>query len=67
LINRVVDVIDENRCHRGMKFDPDTLHVVCPWHGWEFNALTGASAGDGRWHLRRFKVIEREGNIYVDC
>jgi len=67
LIHRVVDVIDEKKCHRGMDFDPDTLHIVCPWHGWEFNIVTGASAGDGQWHLKRYQVVEREGKVYVEC
>ena len=36
LIGKVEEVIDENRCYRGMRFSSDTLHIVCPWHGWEF-------------------------------
>lgn len=65
LINKVEEVIDEQRCYRGMRFCEETLHIVCPWHGWEFDLSTGACAGDGKWKLRRFDVIEREGRIYV--
>ena len=65
MIHRVEEIIDEDRCYQGMRFDPDTLHIVCPWHGWEFNAATGASAGDGKWSLRNFEVTERAGNVYV--
>ncbi|MFC3337283.1 Rieske (2Fe-2S) protein [Paracandidimonas soli] len=65
LIHKVVDVLDADRCHQGMRFDENTLHIVCPWHGWEFNARTGVSAGAGNWKLRSFPVQEREGKIYV--
>ncbi|WP_080430757.1 MULTISPECIES: Rieske (2Fe-2S) protein [Burkholderia cepacia complex] len=65
LIHKVEEVIDERRCYRGMRFNPDTLHVVCPWHGWEFNAITGANAGDESVTLKQFEVTERDGNVYV--
>lgn len=67
LVHKVVDVIDEDRCHRGMRFDENTLHITCPWHGWEFNVETGACAGDGRKRLRHYEVYERGGKIYVEC
>lgn len=67
LVHGVKEIIDKNKCYLGMHFDTDSLHIVCPWHGWEFNAVTGASAGDGKWHLRKFDVIERAGQIYVKC
>jgi nitrite reductase (NADH) small subunit len=65
IIHKVEEVIDAQHCYRGMRFDPDTLHIVCPWHGWEYNVLTGLNAGDGKLKLKRFEVREREGNIYV--
>lgn len=65
IIHKVEEVIDENRCYRGMRFSADTLHMVCPWHGWEFDVLTGVNAGDGKLKLRRFEIAERAGNVYV--
>jgi nitrite reductase/ring-hydroxylating ferredoxin subunit len=47
-----------------MKYTDD-LHIVCPWHGWEFNVETGRCAGDGKHALRRYRVIERNDEIYV--
>ena len=37
----------------------------CPWHGWEFDIETGKCAGDGKHGLKRFKTVERDGNVYV--
>ena len=65
LIHKVEEVIDGDRCYRGMRFDPETLHVVCPWHGYEYDVATGLNAGDQRLRLRQYEVREREGNVYV--
>jgi len=62
---RVEEVLGKGREHLGMTFSEDRFHLVCPWHGWEFDVETGACAGDGRARLRRFEVIEREGQVYV--
>ena len=37
----------------------------CPWHGWEFDLLTGACLTDRR-RLRRFPVTIRDGAVYVE-
>ncbi len=37
----------------------------CPWHGWEFDLLTGQALADKRRHLRLFPVSVEEGTIYV--
>lgn len=47
------------------EFDTDRPRIVCPWHGWEFELPSGRCAADDRWHLRRLKVYERDGRIYV--
>lgn len=65
MVHKVEEIIDETKQYRGMRFDTDTLHVVCPWHGWEFNVSDGACAGDGRHKLKSYRVEEREGRIYV--
>jgi nitrite reductase/ring-hydroxylating ferredoxin subunit len=31
-------------------------HIVCPWHGFEFDLRTGAHPGDSRYRLRRVAV-----------
>lgn len=48
------------------EFDEDDLHLVCPWHGFEFSVATGGHAGTGRPVLRSFPVIETGGEIYVE-
>lgn len=47
-------------------FNAEEMHFVCPWHGWEFKLETGEAAGDPSIRLRRYKVTEKDGNIYVE-
>jgi nitrite reductase (NADH) small subunit len=64
MINRVEEELGPDKTYRGMRYSDD-LHIVCPWHGWEFNIETGKCAGDGKHAIRRYKVVERDGEIYV--
>jgi nitrite reductase (NADH) small subunit len=48
-----------------LRFSEEDFHLVCPWHGWEFDLRTGLSVTDPRRRLRRFQVEEREGALYV--
>lgn len=48
-----------------LRFSEDEFHLVCPWHGWEFDLRTGVSATDRRRRLRRFQVEEHEDGLYV--
>lgn len=38
--------------------------LMCPWHGWEFDLLTGQCLTDRR-RLRRFDVVVHDGKICV--
>ena len=39
--------------------------LACPWHGWEFDLLTGRALADEKKRLRLFPVSVEEGTIYV--
>lgn len=65
LMSRVEAVLGENQTSRGERFSKEETHLVCPWHGWEYNLKTGACAGDPTVKLRRFETVERDGSIYV--
>jgi len=46
-------------------FSDDEIHLVCPWHGYEYDITTGVCAADPRLRLTACQVIERDGSIYV--
>ena len=39
--------------------------VACPWHGWEFDLLTGKMLADERIRIRKYPVDIRDGTVYV--
>lgn len=39
--------------------------LACPWHGWEFDLLTGKALADQRVRLRRYPVTVTDDTLYV--
>jgi nitrite reductase (NADH) small subunit len=39
--------------------------LACPWHGWEFDLLTGQALVDKRRRLRRYPVHVRDDTVYI--
>lgn len=66
MVPRVREVLDADKAARGMAFDPETMHVVCPWHGFEYDIQTGAHVGHPKLRLKRYEVFEDCGKIYVN-
>jgi len=64
MINRVVDVIAQDRTYQGQAFSDD-VHFVCPWHGYEYELKTGECVGDRRLKLKKFEVVRRGDDIFV--
>jgi len=64
ILNRVEEALTPDKKSIGLKFS-ERRHVVCPWHGYEFDIETGCHPGDARMRLRRIKVDVRDGQIYV--
>ena len=41
------------------RFSTTEIHLVCPWHGWEYDIETGECAALRRMRLRRFEAVQR--------
>jgi nitrite reductase/ring-hydroxylating ferredoxin subunit len=65
IVGRVEAVLDDQMRCLGERFSETEIHLVCPWHGYEYNIATGEYAGDRRMRLRTYEVVEREGQVYV--
>ena len=65
MIAKVEEVIAEDRTSKGMMFSKSKMHVVCPWHGYEYDLKTGECVGDRRLKLRKFDVVRRGEDIFV--
>lgn len=65
LMAQVEEVIAEDKTYHGMRFNHDDMHIVCPWHGWEFHLDSGIARADPKFKLRKYVVVERGNEIYV--
>ena len=65
MIPRVDEVIDERGESHGFKFDEEDLHIVCPWHGFEYSIKTGVHPGRRSARLISVPVEEGPDGIYV--
>ena len=65
MMAKVEEVIAEDKTYQGMRFNHDEMHIVCPWHGWEFNIADGVACADNKWKLRKYDVELRGDDVYV--
>lgn len=65
IIPRVTEVIDAGGESRGFAFDESSVHIVCPWHGFEYNIKTGVHPGRPAARLTGVAVEETADGIYV--
>jgi nitrite reductase (NADH) small subunit len=62
---QVVDLIGDGGIYLGQTFDETDMHIVCPWHGYEFHLSNGCHVVDPRLRLQKYDVVERADGIYV--
>ena len=65
LMAKVEEVIAEDKTYQGMRFNHDEMHIVCPWHGWEYDLATGEMVADRKYKLKSYEVVEKGDDIYV--
>ena len=65
IIPRVTEVIEPGGESRGFAFDESSLHIVCPWHGFEYDIKSGVHPGRPSARLIRVAVEEATDGIYV--
>jgi nitrite reductase (NADH) small subunit len=65
LIGKVESVLDETGAHVRDRFSTTEIHLVCPWHGWEYDIETGECAANRRIRLRRYEAVQRGDDVYV--
>ena len=65
VLGRYEEVLEPDGSSREERFSDDDIHLVCPWHGWEYDLATGRCHADRRYGLRRFPVEVRGGEVFV--
>ena len=64
LFNRVEEVLSGDQKSRGLRFAGDR-HIVCPWHGYEFNLDTGIHPAGEKLKLRRIDIEVRGDDVVL--
>ena len=62
---RVGEDIAADGRSRGLVFSTDATNIACPWHGYEFDILTGRHQGDQRLRLRPVPVRVVDGEVML--
>lgn len=65
LIPRVETVIGPRNVTFGDVYSEQDLHIVCPWHGYEYDVRTGEHPASPDVRLRSYEVSEQDGEICV--
>lgn len=65
IMKRVVEPVASDGTVRTLGYHADDTHIVCPWHGYEYNIKTGEHPGHAALKLRKASVAVRNGGVYV--
>jgi len=65
IYKRVLEPVEADGTTRMMTYSEEHTHIVCPWHGYEYDMRTGCHVADKRIRLRKYQVVEKGGDVYV--
>jgi nitrite reductase/ring-hydroxylating ferredoxin subunit len=65
LMGKVEVVLGPNKETIRERFSTTEIHLVCPWHGWEYDVETGECVALRRYRLRRYEAVQRGDEVYV--
>lgn len=65
VFNRVREPVAADGTVRMLEYDAAAVHLVCPWHGYEYDLVTGEHPGNPRLRLRRATLSVVGSEIYV--
>lgn len=65
MVPRVVEKLNEQQQVVANDFDESDMHIVCPWHGFEYSIKTGRHAGKADIALNAVGVEETAEGVYV--
>jgi len=65
VMRRVIEPVERDGTVRTLGYHGADVHLVCPWHGYEYNIRTGEHPGHAGLKLRKANVSVRSGEIYV--
>jgi len=65
IMPRTLQMVREDRKSGGPGFSATERHIVCPWHGFEFDILTGRHPSHQSLRLRPVPVRVANGEVVI--
>ncbi len=69
-VNGTISAMDNVCLHRGGPLGQGVIEngkVVCPWHGWAWDPVTGAAGHNPNAKLGVYPIKIESGDVIVDC
>jgi nitrite reductase/ring-hydroxylating ferredoxin subunit len=63
MMPRTLETVSDTGRSLGLAFSKDQHHIVCPWHGYEFDVMTGCHPLDPRVRLTPVPVSLANGEV----
>ena len=64
IFHQVEEIITPDKKSAGLRFGKQR-HIVCPWHGYEFHLKDGCHVANPQVRLKKYEVVQRNGEVYV--
>jgi nitrite reductase/ring-hydroxylating ferredoxin subunit len=65
MMAKVEEIIADDRTSKGMSFSKTKMHVVCPWHGYEFDIRTGVHPENPQARLRKMAMAVSGDDVII--
>jgi nitrite reductase/ring-hydroxylating ferredoxin subunit len=65
MMPRTLETVSPTGQSLGLAFSQAEHHIVCPWHGYEFDVMTGCHPVDPRVRLTSVPVRIADGEVWV--
>jgi nitrite reductase (NADH) small subunit len=65
IFRRVVQDVDAEGKVHGRRYNENIRHIVCPWHGGEFDIRSGYHAGTNSLALNSIQTTIRNGEVFL--
>ena len=65
IFKRVLEVVDAEQRSQGRAWSDTDVHIVCPWHGAEYDIRTGRHVGMPELALTPVEVTVEAGQVFL--
>ena len=68
-VNGVISAMDNICLHRGGPIGQGTIEgnkVVCPWHGWQWDPVTGEASHNANAKVKVYPLKIENGNVMIE-